>query len=146
MLLHHVEFDSVVSSVSCFSTISFARVSSSNSSCAVTILTSSSCSLGWYAPPYVSNLGSWMCCLFTITLLSMDSSYSHKSEKSMLSASSSSGVSSSTVISYSTQWLRLLSHSSKCSSPSICRNVSWKPSYGSRLFNQSSNISNSISH
>jgi len=87
---------------------------------------SSSLSLGWYSP-FVSNLIYWMCMPCTFTVLSKDSIYSHRATKSMMSSSFSSSYAASsnaTVISFSASWLKILSHYSKCSSPSPWENIS----------------------
>jgi hypothetical protein len=140
------DYSSVVSSLSWFSSSPSDRLSHVISSCVGSTPTSSSYSSGWYAPLLVSNLTYWMCFLYIITLLYRAYSSSYNSTKSMLYASSSTTGSIATVISCSSLGLKCLRNSVECSSPTICMIVSWKPPYGSRFSNQSSNIFNSIYH
>jgi hypothetical protein len=64
-----------------------------------------------------SNFTCWMCMPCAITLLPRASIYSYRLSKLMLSSSSSSSTYvSSNVVAFSISWLKILSHSSECSS------------------------------
>jgi hypothetical protein len=71
-----------------------------------------------------SNFTCWMCKLYTITRLSRASICSYRSTKLILSASSSSSFANSNAAVFSSSWLKVLSHSSECSSSSSAWEVS----------------------